>query len=418
METKNRWATRSARICERIEELAAFSELEGALFRPFCSPSAKKVNALVLEWAKADDLIAQEDAIGNIRVQLQVHDPEKANFYMGSHLDSVINAGKYDGPLGFLIAYETLVEIAQQEKELPFNPVVVAFADEEGVRYHTSYLGSKTLTGNFDLNLLEKKDADGISMQEAIRVQGFSPEKIPNAAIDRQKVLGFYEVHIEQGPVLEAKDLAVGLVRDIYGQARIVLEFIGKAGHAGTVPMHLREDALCAFSEFNLAMEAYANTRREKLVATAGICRAKPGASNVIPDHVFCTLDIRSGDEAILQQALEDIQQMSKDIAAKRSVDTKWKNVQTNSPVLCDLDLKKHLREAIEANGLSTLELSSGAGHDAVEMSKVGPVAMLFVRCKEGISHNPAEYCAPDDIHTAFCVSMSFINKLIQQHSK
>lgn len=405
---------RSRRIYQRIDELATYSELEEGLGRFFCSPSAREVNERILSWAKEDNLIAHVDEMANIRLRSKRHDDRKKNFVVASHLDSVINAGKYDGPLGFLIAFELLSILQSKDADLPFNVEAIGFSEEEGVRYSTPYLSSNALTGNFKPEWLEQEDAGGIKMKDALRQFGCNPDKLAAVAISKDKFMGYYEVHIEQGPLLQAHNLPVGYVTNIYAQTRVFLDFEGVAGHAGTVPMHLRQDALCAFSEFCLAMETYALDRKEKLVATIGKCALSPGAINVIPEQVRCTLDIRSGDEKVLKKALEDIRSLAKQIAEKRNVRYNWNPFKSEKPIQCDEKLTDLLRESIAAKGLSVMGLSSGAGHDAVAVSEIAPVAMLFVRCKDGISHNPAEYASLEDVQCALEVSSLFIEKLIE----
>ena len=408
---------RARRIYRRIDELAGFSEMENGLFRPFCCDSAKALNTRILSWAKEDELLAEVDAMANIRLRHPSFEPEHSVLVIGSHLDSVINAGKFDGPLGFLLAYELLDLWNERSGDLPFNLEAVGFSDEEGVRFRTSYLGSRALTGNFPLEWLSRKDHSGISMRNALNRFDADSLELESASIEPGKFLAYYEVHIEQGPVLQRENLPLAFVSDIYGQSRIDLIFEGKAGHAGTVPMDLRRDALAGFSAFHQAMQIYALKRKKDLVATVGCVEVLPGASNVIPETVRCTLDIRSSRENVLEQALLDIQSMARQKAGAFNLACHWMQVQRNRPVHMDEELNGLLREALSACGWEAKSLPSGAGHDAVVISEVAPVAMLFVRCKDGISHHPSEYVSLEDVRTALEVSQVFIEKLCQKYS-
>jgi allantoate deiminase len=336
---------------------------------------------------------------------------------MGSHLDTVRDAGKYDGPLGVLVAIACVECLHERVERLPFAIEVAAFADEEGLRYHTAYLGSKVLAGSFDPAYLDLADEDGITMSEAIRAFGGDPDVLAHDKRPGEDLLGYCEVHIEQGPVLEAEGLPVGVVSAISGQTRLNVHFNGEAGHAGTVPMRLRRDALCAASEFVLAVEALARTQ-EGLVATVGQAGVEPGASNVIPGHVSMSLDVRHIDDATREQACNQLQEQAEQICARRQVALEWQHLQSSPSVRCASHLAGMLAQTIETAGYTPRYLPSGAGHDTVPMSGLTDVAMLFVRCKGGISHNPAESVAVEDVAVAIEVMGAFLDTLAREQAK
>jgi allantoate deiminase len=292
---------------------------------------------------------------------------------------------------------------------LPFAVEVIAFTDEEGLRFHTSYLGSSAVAGAFDPQWLAIRDAEGISMAEALAAAGGDPEGIPGCAYRPESVLGYCEVHIEQGPLLEARDLPVGVVSAIAGQSRATIGFQGVAGHAGTVPMALRHDALCAAAEFILAVEAIARAQ-EGLVATIGQIAAQPGAGNVIPGLVTLSLDLRHQDDATRLRAYEVVQARAGELARRRGVRLAWEPLQESPATACSPRLAGLLAEAVEAQGPPVLRLSSGAGHDGVALAALTEIAMLFVRCKGGISHNPAESVAAADVGVAIEVLAGFLD--------
>jgi allantoate deiminase len=336
---------------------------------------------------------------------------------MGSHLDTVRDAGKYDGPLGVLVAIACVERLRELGERLPFALEVVAFADEEGLRYHTAYLGSNVLAGSFDPAYLDMADEDDVTVSEAIRAFGGNPDALAHDKRSGEDLLGYCEVHIEQGPVLEAEGLPVGVVSAISGQTRLNVHFNGEAGHAGTVPMRLRRDALCAASEFVLAVEALAR-EREGLVATVGQASVEPGASNVIPGHVQMSLDVRHIDDAIREQACKQLREQAEQICARRQVALEWQHLQSSRSVRCASHLAGMLAQAVERAGYAPRYLPSGAGHDAVPMSGLTDVAMLFVRCKGGVSHNPAESVAVEDVAVAIEVMGEFLDVLAREQAQ
>ncbi|MBW4891844.1 M20 family metallo-hydrolase [Mucilaginibacter sp. HMF5004] len=410
------YINRAEKVFIRINQLAAISEDEGAVTRTFGTKPFLEGTAKVAQWMKEAGLQTRIDQIGNVRGKLLSKTAGAKTFVIASHIDTVVNAGKFDGPLGVIMGLDLLEQLVAIKAELPFNIELIAFSDEEGVRYHTTFLGSKVVTGAFDNALLNKHDKNGITLKEAIRTMGGDDTLLAVDAILPENWLGYFEIHIEQGPVLWENKIPVALVTAIAGQKRVELTYTGFAGHAGTVPMDMRNDALTCASEFILAAEQFALQNKDHLVATVGKLDVIGSASNVIPGEVVFSLDLRSPDEEKLKTAYQHLQQLSENIAAKRGIMPKWNLVQETLPVVCDAGLNEMLKQAIGTSNYDLVELVSGAGHDAVPVSEVAPVSMLFVRCYKGISHNPLENAELADIAAAIQVSDNFMNQLIQKH--
>jgi allantoate deiminase len=396
---------------QRIDALAQISEDAGKLTRTFASPAMKGANELVGSWMSQAGMAVRTDAIGNLIGHYPAAQPDGKTLLLGSHLDTVRDAGKFDGPLGVLVAVACVQELHESQTRLPFAIEVIGFADEEGVRYQTTYLGSRAMAGTFHLEDLKRIDARGITLADAIRDFGGNPGAIASAKLDSNRLIGYLEVHVEQGPVLEQKNLALGVVSAIAGQTRARVTFIGEAAHAGTVPMKLRRDALTAAAEFVLAVESLAQNRGG-LVATVGEIAALPGASNVIPGEARLSLDVRHPDDAFRDKAAAELKQRAEAIAAERGVSLKWETVQETPAVVCDRRLTRSLENAVRRHQKEAPLLTSGAGHDAAAMAAIGPVAMLLVRCKGGISHNPAESTSEADVRVAINVMNDFLKQL------
>jgi hydantoinase/carbamoylase family amidase len=399
------------RALGRCDELGQISEEPGRLTRRFATPALKDADATVLRWMEEAGMEARQDSVGNVVGRYAADVEDRPTLLLGSHLDSVRDAGRFDGPLGVIVALECVQRLHSEGRRLPFHVEVIGFADEEGVRYNTAYLGSKVVAGTFDPDYLDRADDDGITMREAIRSFGGDPERLADEARDPSQLLGYVEVHMEQGPVLEAEDLAVGVVSGIAGQSRISVGFTGVAGHAGTVPMGLRRDALAGAAEWLGTVEQRAQGDAD-LVATVGVIAAEPGASNVIPGRVRMTLDVRSGDDGRRTQARDDLRNAAKTIAGHRGLEADWEVVQETAAVACSPEFTSLLLEAVRDTGRPERSMPSGAGHDAAAIAAVTPVAMLFVRCAGGVSHNPAEAVAADDIEAAIDVLSMFLNRL------
>ena len=400
---------RADKIIERIHSLGKISENPDCLTRTFGSPAFLQGSRKIMEWMQEAGLNTRIDNIGNVRGRLESPDPSAKTLLIGSHMDTVTNAGKFDGPLGVIIAIELLEEFKKRnEITFPFTIECVAFSDEEGARFHTTFLGSKVITGKFDEVLLSKFDHNGTTLQEAIVAMNCDPTLIRQDFIPADELMGYFEIHIEQGPVLFESKIPVAYVNGIAAQKRIEIKFSGFPGHAGTVPMNMRKDALCAAAECITSIESFAKDHQD-FVATVGKLEILNSASNVIPGKISSSLDIRSIDLKLLNENCDLIKKLCTDICGKRSIDLQWNLVQETSPVICDATLNGLLKTSIKKNGHPLIGLTSGAGHDAVEISKVTPVSMLFVRCFEGISHNPLENVEIMDIAAALQVSEDFL---------
>lgn len=411
----NNHLQRAEKILQRINELASISEEEGCITRTYGTKAFSEGRNKTEQWMREAGLQTRVDNIGNIRGRLLSKKMNAKTFVIASHIDTVINAGKFDGPLGILMGLDLIEQIIQSKTELPFHIELIGFCDEEGCRFHTTYLGSKVLAGSFDTATLNMKDAAGISLGKVITKIGGNVNDLDKDAIAEKEWMGYFEIHIEQGPVLYEKNIPVGLVTAIAGQCRAGMVFNGEAGHAGTVPMEMRKDALACAAEFILEAEKFATTNKKDLVATVGKLHIINSASNVIPGEVVCSLDLRSADESILSSSYETIKKIAEDICKKRNIVLEWNLIQQTEPVTCDVELNKLLAQSIKETGYELVELVSGAGHDAVPVSTVSPVAMLFVRCFKGISHNPLENVELKDLVAAIKVSDNFIQQLIKK---
>jgi allantoate deiminase len=382
-------------IMQRIEALAQISEEPGRLTRTFASPAMRRANQLVGSWMRDAGLQVCEDAAFNLLGRWNSKQRGAKTFLLGSHLDTVRDAGKFDGPLGVITAIAAVESLRERGVSLPFNLEIVGFSDEEGVRYQTAYLGSRAFAGTLAAAALAR-------IQE---------KQIVKAKRQRAEFLGYAEVHIEQGPVLEKNNLPVGVVTAIAGQSRLRVEFHGVAGHAGTVPMALRHDALAGAAELVLAAEHCGVT------ATVGKLEVRPGASNVIPGSASLTLDVRDQKDSLRLAAVNSLHAKAKAIAKRRGLKLLWTPVQQTAAVQCDKILTQIFSKCVAKRGLEVLKLPSGAGHDAAALSAICPVAMLFVRCKGGISHNPAESVKAADVGVAVEVLSDFILRLAGKRS-
>lgn len=395
----------------RCDELAALSEEEGRLTRPSYTPALRRAHGLVGGWMAAAGMAVGEDAVGNLVGRYEAERPGARALVIGSHLDTVRDAGRYDGILGVLVGLAAVEALAGQGRRLPFAIELVAFADEEGLRFGASFLGSLAFSGRFDPALLELVDGDGVTLGAAIAGFGGDPGALLAAARRPADLLAYVEVHIEQGPLLEARGLPLGVVSAIAGAARLNLELSGTAGHAGTVPMDLRRDALCAAAEVVLAAEAVARAT-PGLVATVGQLAARPGAGNVIPGAATLSLDVRHQDDRRRRAALAELRARAQAAAAARGVELMWEVQQDRPAVPMAPALRAGLARAIAAAGYTPLELPSGAGHDAAVLAELTSAGMLFVRCAGGISHNPAEAVAQADVAAAIAALGHFIEGL------
>ena len=385
-----------SRILERCDALARHSELPGGLTRVFLSPESRAASELVLGWMREAGMGARLDAIGNCAGRYEASEPGAPCVMLGSHLDTVRDAGRYDGMLGVITAIECVHALHAQKKRLPFAIEVLGFGDEEGVRFGTTLLGSRAVAGIFDASVLSLQDASGVSMEKALRDFGLDPQEIPRLGRKKGQVLAYAELHIEQGPVLEAEGLPVGVVTAINGFSRLRVTLKGEAGHAGTVPMRLRRDALAAAAECVLAVERIAKGDPE-LVGTVGRLEAKPGAINVIPGEVMFTIDFRAPRDELREEAVSRSLAEAGRIAERRGIKTQVEPLQSLGVTQCSEWLMVQLERAVAAEGVGVRRLPSGAGHDGMALKAITDIAMLFVRCKAGISHNPAEAITRED---------------------
>ncbi len=406
--------TSAQHIIQRIETLAKVTDVPGNVTRTFASPAMRRANELVGSWMQAAGMQTRVDAMGNLIGHYAGVAPDAKTLLLGSHLDTVRNAGKYDGPLGVILAIACVDYFYQRKLRLPFAIEVIGFSDEEGVRFQTAYLGSKALAGGFNPKELQCKDADGITLAEAIQPYGGNLAAIKSAKLNPRTLLGYVEAHIEQGPVLEQQKLAVGTVSAIAGQTRARIRFIGRAGHAGTTPMDLRRDALCAAAEFILAVESLAQ-KTSGAVATVGEISPRSPASNVIPGEVDLTLDVRHEKDAVRQSMHTGITRFAREIARRRRLKFDYRVVHETAAVKCSPELSELLGKSVQRRQKMRLTLPSGAGHDAAMMARICPVAMLFIRCKGGVSHHPDESVKTGDVQIALDVMVDFLQALAEK---
>jgi allantoate deiminase len=397
-----------ARIMERCDALARHSELPGGLTRVFLSPQARAASDKVLGWMREAGMQARLDAIGNAAGRYEGERPGLPCLMLGSHLDTVRDAGRYDGMLGVVTAIECVSFLNSKEKRLPFAIEVVGFGDEEGVRFGTTLLGSRAVAGIFDGGSLEAKDQNGKTMRDALREFGLDPAGIPGVARKKGEVLAYAELHIEQGPVLEAEGLPVGVVTAINGFSRLRATLRGTAGHAGTVPMNLRRDALAGAAECVLAVESIVK-RHAELVGTVGRIEAKPGAINVIPGEAPFTIDVRAPQDILRKHAVAAIGAEIETISRKRSLESEVDLLQEFGSTACAPRLMEQMERAVARQGFPVRRLPSGAGHDGMALAAITEICMLFVRCKGGISHSPLEAIAEADAAAGARVLFDFI---------
>ncbi|ERF83069.1 allantoate amidohydrolase [Bradyrhizobium viridifuturi] len=396
-------------IVARIDQLAAISETPEHLARIFLTEEHRKAADLILSWMREAGMSAHLDAIGNVCGRYEGERPGLPALMLGSHYDTVRDAGRWDGPLGVITAIACVADLNRRGKRLPFAIEIVGFADEEGVRFASTLLGSRAVAGTFDESVLNTSDRAGISMRDALIAFGLDPDHIGKAARVRRELLGYVELHIEQGPVLEQKALPVGVVSAISGATRLAASLTGFAGHAGTVPMPLRRDALAGAAECIVAIEQFCRSDEAGLVGTVGYINAMPGATNVIPGKVSFTMDIRSQSDMHRKRAVADIVRQIEAIAKRRELALQIDVTHENRSVPCAPWLKAQIAEAVAAEGHTVFELPSGAGHDGMAMVDVADIGMIFVRCRGGISHNPAEHVELADADTGARVLLRFV---------
>ncbi|WP_425614031.1 allantoate amidohydrolase [Anatilimnocola sp. NA78] len=404
----------SRQVFARCELAVALTESPGQITRTFCSTAIAQLHRQFVEWMEALGITCRVDAAGNLWGKLHSFATDAPSLIVGSHLDTVPNGGRYDGLLGVMLGLALAEASVRSGTMLPFSLEIVGFSEEEGVRFSVPFIGSLAVIGECDDELLSRTDRQAISVGSALQLFGCVPTAIQSAAISPAHVLAFIEPHIEQGPVLQSEGLPLGIVTAIAGQTRAVAHFRGEAGHAGTVPMNLRRDALTAAAEWILAVEDLAR-RTPGLVATVGFIEVLPGAGNVIPGEARAKLDVRHADDVIRGAAVAAIVDAGNAIAIRRGVGFQLSIVHQHDAAAMSAPIVAALEQSLSEVGIAPRRLVSGAGHDAAVMARRFSTGMLFVRCRDGISHHPDESVTVEDITAALTVLWSFTQHLALQ---
>ncbi|MCW0350546.1 allantoate amidohydrolase [Pantoea ananatis] len=404
------------RVMARCDALAEISESEQGLTRVYLSPEHLRANARVGEWMQAAGMTVWQDEVGNICGRYEAAQPGAPALLLGSHLDTVRNAGRYDGMLGVLSAIETVQWLHDRQRRLPLAIEVIGFGDEEGTRFGITLLGSRGITGTWPDSWPTHPDGNGITVAQAMSDVGLDASQIARAARNVSDIVAYLELHIEQGPCLEQEDLALGVVTAINGARRLNCCFTGEAGHAGTVPMAHRKDALAAAAEWMVFIEHTTREQTSPLVATVGTLSCAPGAVNVIPGEVNLSLDVRGPEDAPLEALLSTLLTQAEAIALRRGLAFSVQEYYRIAATACDAGLQQALSHAVETVQGRSLALPSGAGHDAIAIAERWPVGMLFVRNHRGISHHPAESINETDVAPAVQAYLQAVCHLAEQH--
>jgi allantoate deiminase len=391
---------------------APYSEEPNQLSRPYLTASHKAALDAAASWMTAAGMAVRLDPMANLIGRYEGARAEAPALLIGSHIDSVRGGGRYDGALGVMLGVECVDALRRAGLRLPFAVEVIAFGDEEGSRFPASMLCSRAVAGQIDFGALTMADPQGVTLGSALEQFGRDPDAIAGAARAPGEVFAYLEPHIEQGPVLEAEDLPVGVVTGIAAQLRIKVSLKGAAGHAGTSPMRLRKDAIAAAAEAVLIVEEVCRKGPEDLRGTVGRLVPATSAYNVIAGEVEFGLDLRAASRQVRDTAAEAIRERVEACAFRRGVTLGWSVVQDLADCPCDPGLTAILAKAVEAAGIPAHALVSGAGHDAMAISALAPVAMLFIRCRGGVSHSPDEAVNPDDVAVAAGVMVEFIKRL------
>jgi allantoate deiminase len=398
-------------VVDACKAIARFSESSSNLTRTYLSAPFQDVHKLLMAWMHRLGMTSHVDAAGNLRGIYSCSRPHAPRLIIGSHIDTVPDAGAFDGVLGVIIALSLIESLPEHSTQpLRYDIEVVAFSEEEGVRFATPFIGSRALIGDIDKDLLGRTDRNGATVAEAIRSFNLDPAVIADAALHLDS-FAFVEFHIEQGPVLENLNMALGVVEAIAGQSRYQLTFHGKANHAGTSPMHLRHDALAGAAEWITAVERHAQAT-SGLVATVGRVEVLPGATNVIPGEVRISLDIRHASDPVRLAALNALLGEAARIASSRGLILETVLQFQASAVPMDARLATALEIAAKATGSSPHRMNSGAGHDAMVLAKRLPAAMLFLRSPGGVSHHPDESVLLEDVQAAIDTGIYFLKHL------
>ncbi len=385
------------RLWERLGELAEIGRHEeGGVARLSFTPEERAAKELVASYMREAGLAVREDAAGNLFGRREGRDPGAPAVLVGSHVDSVMNGGDFDGPLGVLGGIEVLQTMQERGVETERPVEVVAFTDEEGARFSLGMIGSRALTGTLSGEDLRHEDGEGVSIAEAMREAGLDPGRVGEAARSSNSLAAYVEMHIEQGKVLEGEGLPVGVVTGIAGPVWLRLSLTGEAGHAGTTPMGARRDALAAAAEVLRVVEEEASATGST-VGTVGQIGARPGGINIIPGRVELSLDLRDIDEAVRDRVEGRIRERAGEACERRGVGLEFEELQRLPPAPCAEEIQATIAAACEGEGVRPYPLPSGAGHDGMHVAELCPMGMIFVRSKSGISHNPKEWSSPED---------------------
>jgi allantoate deiminase len=399
-------------VIAQCRSLAECTEQPGFTTRSFLSEPMRDVHALLRRWMEAAGISVSIDAVGNLRGSYAARQPQARRLLIGSHLDTVPRAGAYDGMLG-VVAGAALVKLLGGRR-LEFHIEIIGFSEEEGVRFGVPFIGSRALTGDIDEALLGRVDANGVSVADAIRAYGLDPSRTAEAQAG-DDALAYFEVHIEQGPVLESLDLPLGIVELVVGQSRAHVTFTGRANHAGTTPIGLRHDALAGAAEWISLVEKEARSTAG-LVATVGRLDVEPGAANVIPGLVRASLDVRHARDEARTSAVGRLRRHAEQIASERGLDVSWEARLDQASVPMDTSLTTALEKAVASSGYPIHRMASGAGHDAMIVARKMPAAMLFLRTPRGISHHPSEAVRVEDVAAALHAGLAFLDELEARH--
>ena len=397
MPTTDENRARTKTVMDRCRKLAGFSEQSGATSRPFLSPPMRDCHQEIAEWLEPLGVRVEIDAAGNLRAHYPAAEAGAPRLLVGSHLDTVPDAGAFDGALGVVLGIALLESLEGQR--LPFGIEIVGFSEEEGVRFGTPFIGSRALVGRVDEELLRREDARGISVRAAIEDFGLKVAEIPGARL-KGEILGYVEFHIEQGPVLDELGLPLAAVEAVAGQSKMEFTFFGRANHAGTTPMHLRRDSVAGAAEWIATVEREANSV-PGLVATVGTVEPKPGVTNVIARETRLTLDVRHRDDEVRLRAVDRLIRRAEEVAVRRGLNVTQHTLMSLPSVAMDAVLVEQIEEAIRQAGSKPHRMVSGAGHDAMILAEKVPAAMVFLRTPGGISHSPEETVEMDDVAKA-----------------
>ena len=408
MSTLGNTTIRAEEVIARCKTLASFSEDAGTIRRTFLSPPMRDCHREITKWLTAAGAEVTVDAAGNLRGFYAAAQPDVPRLLLGSHLDTVPNAGAYDGVLGVVIAIALIESL--ERRRLPLAIEIVGFSEEEGVRFGLPFIGSRALVGTLDEELLNRQDPKGISVRDAVRHFGLTPSEIPCAVLS-DDTLAYLEFHIEQGPLLESIGRSLGAVDAIAAQTRMTFDFLGRANHAGTTPMHLRHDAIAAAAEWIVTVERTAQNH-PGLVATVGQIEAKPGATNVIAAEARVTLDVRHKSNDIRDGAVDALVRQAHEIAERRGLTLRQSVQLSQRAVTMDAFLVDQIQEAIRSTGCQPHRMTSGAGHDAMILAEKVPAAMIFLRSPGGISHDPAESVEVGDVAKALECGQHLLDQL------